>query len=320
MVEHLDAEQLAAFLDGTLPPAERAEVMKILASNQEAYREFLEAQALLAELDAPDDASETSNTLPAPAPSPASVQAHARNGSRTRYFLFAAPILAAAALSVVLLRPDVNGASATESMYAAMLPGWSAGSGAVEARLGVGWNEPPWSSVRGTEDALSRDSRAFRLGVRLAELEVAVAAEDTVAAQQSLLLVERVLESVDLGAPVSAEAAQVRSSGTYRDGNVRRRLVARTRAVTGVSYAVDLGMWLGAARLAALGADTAFFATNTPAHSAWREVREHVVNADSAARWSGVVSAVDEMYDARQAPGADRALALVERAFSALPR
>ena len=318
MVEHLDAEHLAAFLDGTLTPAERAEVLKVLASNPEAYSEFLEVQALLAELDPPAEESEVADVPPTT--STAAIEAPKRKVGRRRYFLFTGPILAAAVLSVVLLRPDANGVADTGSMFASMLPGWTTGSGAVEDRLGAGWNEPPWSTVRGAEDALSRDSRAFRLGVRFAELEVAVAADDSAAAEQTLLSLQRILESVDLGVPSAVEAARARSSGTYRDGNVRRSLVSRARAVTGASYAVDLGMWLGSARLAGLGADTAFFETNMPAHSAWREVREDVVNSDSAARWSGVVSAVDELYEARQAPGADRVRALVERAFSALPR
>ncbi len=319
MVERLEPEQLAAFIDGTLPPAEREAVLQRLTASPETYSEFLEAQALLASLDQPAAVTEANVDARALHSTGESVQ-RAQVGKRGRVLLLAAPMLVAAALLVVLMRPEATRDSGAELLLAEVLPGWTLGSGAVAQRLGAEWNSPTWSVLRGADDALSRDSRAFRLGARIAELELAATAADTSAAQESMLALERLLESVDLGARLTAEAVRLRSSDALHDVEARRALYAQIREVTGMSHAVDLGIWLEAARLATMGADTAYFSTNGRAYSVWPGLREDVISADSMGIWTEMLKVIDALYASGEEPDIERARASVAQAFAKLPR
>ncbi len=162
----VDPNRLAAFLDGTLSELERQEVMAVLASSPDAYEQFVETAAVLKDLAA---------TQPAPSPLPRPRPVFSR---MPRW----APVLLAATLAGIFFwaRSLRTRAAPDTAALLALAPalGPASGSGSLRARLGNDWGAPGWSVNRGAGDNLNPDQRAFRLGARVADLEIAARIAD----------------------------------------------------------------------------------------------------------------------------------------------
>lgn len=253
MSDHpIDPDTLAALLDGRLDAAERERVLAQLARDEASYEAFLEASAVLRELEGSSAAASppAANAEPPPplglVTGSAAAAAPAPVVARRRWpwkLPAAAGALLAAGVAGVLLMPrgDADPLAAARAV---------AGAPAGD------WTRPVWPAVRGEEEALSPRARAFRAGVRLAQLEVAAARGDTGALATASLSLDRLARSVPGGAGAGRRIdAAAQGSAATRDS-----LADELRAVLGEAAWLDLGAWSEAARLAARARDERFFA------------------------------------------------------------
>lgn len=278
---HIDPELLAAFLDGTLSAQEREQVLRAIASSPAAYAEFSEAAGIRGALYEADHAptvatqavltlSESTSRSPAPP----------RRWSR---LAMPAALLAAAMTMVLVSRQtSVRGGSALLVAQSLRVAG-ATGSGALTRALGAGWDEPGWGNQRGSDDARQSPGRAFRVGVRFAQLEVAINAGDTIAVFRAKDLLQTLLRDTEGAAPLARELDELwrpvqnpARSGQGAIGTDLRNIVAEPDWF-------DLGVWCGAAQIAARAAQPAFFAPDgTPVAELARLMR---VQATPLEQW-----------------------------------
>lgn len=311
--ERVDDETLAAFIDGTLPPAERERVLHVLASDPEAYADFLESSRILAEL----EAGAASGTVSADHGSRLAPEVAPANGGLPRRWprvlSIAAPFLAAAGIAGILLFPGRSAAPDTIALMQGVTLARATGDGSVSRTLGEGWDQPGWSVVRGAESNASPGTAA-RIGARVAQLEYAAGARDSVAYRQVQLTIGALLAAVEGTGPIVAGLAQLAIS----DSTGRARLASQLRAVTGETSAFDIGAWLETARLAAMSGHDDYLAPDGAAVATLRALLTTLDRAPPAGDWSVILSQLREI--ARQ-PG-DPALtrARVDSAMAAIPR
>lgn len=277
----VDPEVLAALLDGRLSADERAAVLERLATTEAAYDAFVDAAAVLSEIEASEP----------------KVEGAVRIWRRAGFWLPLAAVLAAALL-VPLARSGGPGAPAPLLHAPALVA--SAGDGSLTRVLGANWEAPGWSVRRGaTSDALTPDQRATRLGMRAADLRIALEAGDGTAARAFADELRALLLPVAAAAPLAAEYAAIgeavrrgaasdslRALATAADGNVRAF----------VSPWWDLGSWLEQARLAALVGNPTFFGRRTT---------------------RALTDAVERLNQAREPPRVPAAVQLLRRSLAA---
>ena len=242
----LDAERIAAMLDGRLDERQRAEVMAQLASSEEAFDAFVDAAAVTPEL-----------TLQG---SRASVRG-ARPRGRTigwrrpggRWLALAAVLAGIAVLPWSWSRLRPADADSGEQLAVVLA---DAGAG-----LPTGWDGQPWSTLRGSSDGLARQARAVRLGARLVDLELAARAGDHAMTGAIAIDVATLAEGLPAGGVVGAVHRDIarragepasRLAPTIAHGRVAAAKLAGEELVT-------LGAWLEAARIAAARRNADFF-------------------------------------------------------------
>jgi hypothetical protein len=158
-----------------------------------------------------------------------------------------------------------------------------------------GWNEPPWRVMRGGDGAALTDRQlAFRLGVHLANLEAAERAADPAAIRAATVDVATLVERLPGG---SAYAALYRELSNVPAGDARRRELRRTgwEAVAEAlpSAELQLGAWIGAARLALLTGNAGWF-TGPIAQQTRRRVRTQDLDTTTRGAWEAVLRSLDQ--------------------------
>lgn len=248
---HLDPELLAAFLDGAVTPDERSRVLQTIAASPEAYAEFAEAAAIREALHANEmSAAPAASTAP---PLPA----------RWRRIAVPLSLLAAAGVAItvaVRLRPATGRADAFAVVAQATNLNMTSGSGSLSARLGPDWERAGWSLTRGTGDDIAPPARAFRAGLRAAQLEAAVGARDSIAIGNAVLALEQLLAETPGAGPTTTQLRSLASNTATIDADGRRVLAGQLSALLGAPDAFDLGVWVGTAQIAARAGDARFFA------------------------------------------------------------
>ena len=295
--ERLDEETLAAFLDGTLPAEERASVLNALANNPEAYAEFLDAASIAA----------AANADIAPGVARA-------NGPRRlpRSMMLAGPLLAAAGIAAVILVARGPRASDTiDLMQGAQLASVS-GAGGVDASLGGDWDRPGWSVVRGGEASTSSAGTSARVGARVAQLEYAASASDSVAWQRVAATLAELVTSIEGSGPV---AQQLRRGAVPGAGD-RATLARQLRELSGTPSAFDVGAWLETARLATASGRLDYFRADGDARASLRRVRAAVERDHPT--WSGIISQLKAIEN--EALDVSRVRLHIDSAMAALPR
>jgi hypothetical protein len=218
-----DAERIAALLDGRLDERQRAEVMALLATSDDAFQAFIAAAAV----------------LPESGGGAAVVGAIPRRRWRTPAILLAAAGLVVAAIGVPIMRGRLKLANGVATP--------------------AGWDGTPWETTRGTSASLSAQARAVRVGARLVDLQAAIGAGDSTPALIAGDIIA-LLTPLPASAPIVAVFRDItRPDATAQD---RALLLARGRpaaAQLAGQAAVADGAWLEAARLAAARHDAAFF-------------------------------------------------------------
>lgn len=262
----LDPETLAAFLEGRLSKEERDQVLRALDESPGDVAWLADASAALSALEPAGGAHSHASSGTG---QPVDQVAQAR-GRRLRLSLGVGGLAAAAALAMLLLlRPGSRpGAPADVSV---LLVGRSLaparGDGALARALGEGWSSPGWTVWRGSEaGTLTPRQRSTRIGARLADVGVALDAQDRTAAVGALDEVIALLADVDAAGPVAAEHARLRTalrSGGVDDSVLRAASAAREhlRSVLASPW-VDLGSWEELARLAAATEQWSFFSAD----------------------------------------------------------
>ena len=229
----LNAEKVAALIDGRLSEDERAALLARLGESDEDLSVMIDAASAVAHLDEPRRES-------APIASIASARKR-----RWRGVTFATVSLAAAAVAVVVLRtPSGNVESASEMVNAL----------SSHDALPPDWNYAPWRVQRGGEGV--GDSSVFiRIGVRATDLELAIRARDTTVARFAndiSMLLGNVPGGSAVGAIYQRLAANPQSNELLT--NSRSALAGLPR-----QDLITIGGWLEAARIAAARQDREWF-------------------------------------------------------------
>jgi hypothetical protein len=234
--EQIEHETLAAFLDGKLDPAERKRVLRILAEYPEEYEVFADAARVAAEL-------RGGSAVP--------IESRRRRGNR---WLVTVPVLVAAGLAAVILAPRLLGGGAlspvelAERLTVVLEPG----AGSLAAKLGATWDQPGWSVMRGSGAEVVEPARAFRLGARATDVEVAIRAGDSTALGVVGAELVDLLSGVDAGAASAAQYRRILDAGASAGESDRKEAAELLQALMGESVWFDLGAWTEAARVAAL--------------------------------------------------------------------
>ncbi|HUO87168.1 MAG TPA: hypothetical protein VM617_07235 [Thermoanaerobaculia bacterium] len=197
---------------------------------------------------------------------------------RSRSIAVGVAAVAAALTAVVVWSPlldlvGVAGPPSTVAELAAALPSADTLSPALEAT----WDRHGWPVTRGTGPATAAEQEAaFRIGVRVVELDVALAAGDRPLATRLTHQIEGLLAPLPGADPLRVLYAGDRGvRGRLADGESPAALLTLNRQgdellppdeggdfpgfVDGSWY--ELGKWAGAARLAAVAGDGGFFAS-----------------------------------------------------------
>lgn len=257
----VDPEALAALLDGTLPAHERDEVLERLARSPGDYEAFVEAASVLRDL---EDESGAAPVPAAPPPPPSTASPPVREIRPARRGLPGAKLWLplAAVLAGVLVVPRLLADPAPLELLDGRTLVPTPGDGSLAA-LGQEWSQPGWSVKRGSGRSLVEQHRDFRIGVRLAELDVAFEARDAQAVRRVEPELISLLSQVEASGLVLDEYRQIRERAS-RQGpgggeEERARALANLSAFLQDSPWFGLGIWLEQARLAALANQPRFF-------------------------------------------------------------
>jgi hypothetical protein len=285
----IDAEQLAALLDGRLTDAERRALVERLAESPSDLTAFADAASVIGELGlAPTDA--TSEPAAKPGDTPGPIQA-VRLEPVTPQAAISAPYSAAASRPRSHRRWYANAAAAAAIAAIAILPWWVARARrlpdnmadvvALVDRLAPGlpvdWDGEPWEVTRGASADLTAAPYTARIGARLTDLEVAANAGDTTA----LGIAEdiaRLLDAIPASGPALTIYDGIHAAADHRPEALTPLVKQGRRALTGLVDAdwLEAGAWAEAARLAAARHDASFFASGTT-----RRIIEHA-SADTS--------------------------------------
>jgi hypothetical protein len=284
----VDLELIAAFIDGRLAGEDRARAVKLLADSDEALELF--AHAVQHQVPA-----EEMTVVPV-APAHREVQTPRqwrRHWEHWGHWKVIGPVAAAAAAVLAILPTLVSrgpqAVLATEyALELARDPHFTTG-------LTEGWEQRGWAVTRGVGSGRETGSPrqagsalesklAFRLGVRMVDLQVALQRGDTALAARLTSEVIESLNAVAMAEPVAASYATLRSRlATEPRGEAIAQASDAERQLGELlgSSAFAFGQWVGAAELAARMRDAAFF--ESPHGVAYIQSTEGLVSDDSAA-------------------------------------
>jgi hypothetical protein len=259
----VDPETLAALLDGRLSSEERARVLARLAKSEREYEDLLETAAIVGELTA------TPSLAAAPAVPPVALvrDSLAPPVPRRRRWLRPAlvgPIVIAASLALVVVLRTKTQRAPDASLFAV-----------IESAAGTERVPVDWPRTRGPNDLIAPEALSFRLGVMFADLDLAIAAKDSVSMRAIAS------DLADLAATIpSAASTVVRTralaagglSGPGSSADERRKLAGNLRTLNAKGAWFDLGAWAQAARHAAHAGRAEFFLPDGPAIAALNRV------------------------------------------------
>lgn len=279
----IDPNLLAAFLENRLTAEERRRVIDRLNASREDYETFAEAAGVLDELRTDPPSME-------PAPASAPTPAQRTRGSRWPWLLVP---LAAAAAAIVVVLPSLRGTADVGQLLALAAPSeivTESGQGALTRQLGADWSATGWSVTRGGSEAAGAASE-FRIGARLADLEIALDQRDTDAAQLAAAELAALLDQVPGG---TAVALQYSSGAAGPVAGTAASARASLQALLGRSTALRLGIWTEQARLAVLAGAIDYFddaamsalrgiAADVPQHAAQVAAVERAVETGDTA-------------------------------------
>lgn len=231
----LDAERIAALIDGRLSGDERADVLRALDADSDAFAIYADALAVQS-----DTAAEST---------PHSARVRSVGWRSPRSLLVAGALLAAAAAAFILILP--RGDRATFNELLQTIP--------PTTRRALP-SAPEWDVARGQDaTAGTAAAQAIRIGAQFADLWMLARANDTATSTAARRLSRSVSSASPLAAPVSAALDRVAAA---RDSAALFAALNQATEEAGAvldAASLRLGAWLDAARAAALRRDQAFF-------------------------------------------------------------
>lgn len=242
----IDPERLAALLDGKLTAGEREEILAQLAASPDDLE-------VLADVDAAMASQPEPGTSTASPEKPISRGTPAWRRPPREWLAIAAVIAGLSVLPTVVSRYRARD---DPSEFVRFLT-------SENRTFPRGWDFAPWGATRSPGDVASLNALAWRVGARVADLQVAVVGQDTsvapLAEQVASLLSEvpAAGAAIDGYRQVAANARGPRDRLTTSVRNARRSL----RGVLDDELVV-LGAWSEVARLAAAHRDAGFFASS----------------------------------------------------------
>lgn len=268
---HMDDNDRARFVDGSMPEEERNATVAHLAASEEEAALLADVAYMLADLDPEggviadedDDTDADADVVPlyAGVGTATGPKAVPRDPPSTRRGWRRAPArwmaLAAMVAGVLLVPLALSRSGSSEpGDFAVLLERGEGG-------LPVDWlkRPPPWGARRGAGDPMTDDGRAARLGVLDTQLRLAIAGAQAADTRGLAERTETLLADVTGGGPAAgyyrtiAERAggpQKELAQTLKEG---RQNVAE---LVGADY-FSLGAWGEAAQIAAASQDAAFF-------------------------------------------------------------
>ena len=268
----VDAERLAALIEGRLPPDERERVLAAIDKSPALRDAYTDALAALGAM------------TPAPV----------REVARWNFLGSLTPLhkleVAAAAVVLIAISPLVfrqlvsTGVPDTGDAVASIALSDSAATGIL--------NQPVWGVTRGDgEGALAPDARGIRVGAAIASYELRRNRGDSLSAAAALE-VAALLES----APGGAIAANAWRSMGSASAATDRSLTEATRLAEQVAGAerVRLGAWLQGARFASAASDSEFFSDRTA-----RSVAKAAITMDERVETGHAARQFEEIISAR---------------------
>jgi len=231
--ERIDAETLAAFLDGKLDATERARVERILAEHPEEYDVFSDAAHVR------DRLGENVRSI---------------GSARRRRWLLAVPATLAAGIALALVLPRLRSPLSPRDLAGRLNLVAVPGNGSLAMRLGASWDQPGWSVTRGPGGGpdVTERARAFRVGARATDVEIAFGAQDTSALRLVGADLIGLLGGIDGGGPVAALYQRVLDQGSAASVGDRKAAIDALAAMLDNSPWYQLGAWVEAARVALL--------------------------------------------------------------------
>lgn len=238
--QELDLEELAAYVDGRLTGERKTRVEEILVRDEDAYEIFLGTVAF----------EEASAEPSAPAEPVRLVRPWLQSSWRAAGALVAAALVAGA-LGVLLQwalfdRGPVAGPQSAELAPSAALP--------------KEWHHPVWPNLRGGGE---NDQSAFRLGIRVFDLHVALGASDRALAKRLVPTIESLAKQAGASSALGLYSDLATKIGRNDVTDEELEDLAEQReADLAESLALtrfDLGRFAEAGRLAALAEDAEVF-------------------------------------------------------------
>lgn len=273
--QHPEVEEIAALLDGRLEGEERGRLISHLADCGDCYEIFAETSRFPGE----EAAASTAPAAPAAEMETSARPAESRRTGRIlrwrRPALVTGAVAAAAAATLVVWNPAASyfGFGDTPPTVAELAGALSIESAA--RTVGGTWYRRGWPVMLGAGTALGpEEQRAFQIGVRVVEMDVALAAGDRELATRLTYDLESRLAAIELADPLRIHyASETGIRGRLAAGEAPAELLSLNRQgdqllapdedddypgfVDGFWY--EFGKWSGAAHLAAAAGDRGFF-------------------------------------------------------------
>ena len=312
---HPALDQVAAFVDGRLTGEARRRMVEHVASCDDCQELVTETTLLLRDAageeatsagGADDDDEERAEAPAGPGrllvPPP---------GRFRRALPLLAALAAAAGIALFVWTPAgdwILGHRGREAAVADLTASLPTGDAALQRSLATGFDRHDWSTVRGTSAPLTpRQESTFRLGVRVAELDVALRTGD---AETARLLTYRIETLLDESLDLPSLSGYFAGPGSIRDGLAGGAASSTLLAldaeadellipgpgrddpgpVDGTIYA--LGKWAAAGQLAAAAGDLDWFSAAGP-----RRQLRRLAKADLPADLARPVAVVAETLD-----------------------
>lgn len=208
--DHATWEEIATLVDRTTTTEERRRLIEHLSSCEACYELFAETARTV-------HGEEDAGTKSAPARAEVPGAGEVRRGPWGRRLMWGGGLLAAASVALLILTPLGDRLRTPgEVLPVADLAAPLAGSPAAGEAIADRWQDRGWPTTLGGPVALHAEhQRAFRLGVRAFELEVALRAERRRLANDLTYRLQSLVEADELS---GALAAYYAGAGGIREG------------------------------------------------------------------------------------------------------
>ena len=291
----VDAEQIAAFVDRRLPEEERQAFLERLDQDEAFYQVFVDTVRFR------EQAEEKTGTV---------IDHPVVRWVQRRW---AVPGALAALLGLAVVTPllffggrPLSGAKLARSLV---------GSGGLDD-LSDDWFEQDWSRTRGISRIGKEADKAFRLGVRIVDLDVALRLDRSSDATTLTYRIEALLNQVETAEILKDFYLEVRGVVEEESDLTRAlRLTGSTDALLGqhfmeLEYAYDFGKWAEAGKLAARSDNRSLLRSRV-----FRRTLEELRGHD----WEDVVAGnLDAIAEMLNQPARQMDLKSLEEAFSAI--